>query len=62
MAIAVSAAGIAMNAPVAPIFKVLERKIASGIWKSQKPTALIIVGVLVSPAPLNAFIITIPTP
>lgn len=59
---AVSATGIAMNTPVAPMENVLESNHASGIWKNQKPNKLMIVGVRVSPAPLNAFAITIPIP
>jgi len=62
IAIAVSATGMAMKAPVAPILSVLDSNNASGIWNNQKPIALITVGVLVSPAPLNALAITIPIP
>ncbi len=59
---AVSATGIAIKTPSGPMLKVLDNNQANGIWKNQKPNKLITVGVFVSPAPLNALIITIPIP
>ena len=59
---AVSATGTAINTPVGPKFKYSESKYANGIWKNQNPKRFIHVGVHVSPAPLNAFAITIPIP
>ena len=55
---AVSAIGIARNAPNGPILKVFANRYASGIWNNQNPTKLSIVGVFVSPAPFNDWIIT----
>ena len=62
MVIAVSATGIAIKTPVGPQFSVVDKKYAKGIWKNQKPARFTQVGVHVSPAPLNAFAITKPTP
>ena len=62
MVIAVSAAGMAMNTPTGPMFMVFAKKYARGIWKNQKPKKFIMVGVRVSPAPLNAFAYTMPMP
>ena len=62
MVIAVSATGIAMKTPVGPQPNCFDKRNASGIWKNQKQKRFIMVGVLVSPAPLNAFTITMPMP
>jgi hypothetical protein len=58
----VSATGIAIKTPSGPIPNVFDKKYARGIWKNQNPNKLMIVGVRVSPAPLNALAITIPIP
>ena len=62
MVIDVSEIGIAANTPVGPQSKYFASKYANGIWNNQKPNRFTHVGVHVSPAPLNALIITIPTP
>jgi hypothetical protein len=62
MVMAVSATGIAINTPSGPMAKVFASRYANGIWNNQKPARFIHVGVHVSPAPLNALIITIPIP
>ena len=59
---AVSATGMAMNTPKGPKSKCFANSHASGICINQKPNRLITVGVRVSPAPLNALLITIPMP
>ena len=62
MAMNISAMGIARKAPVGPQFSTSAMSNAIGIWNNQKPTKLIMVGVRVSPAPLNACVTTIPMP
>ena len=62
MVIQVSVVTMAMNTPVVPMFSTLESNRAKGIWKTQNQNKLIQVGVLLSPAPLKALIMTIPTP
>ena len=62
MLMAVSDTGIAMKTPMGPRLNVFAKSQAKGIWKHQNPKKLIIVGVRVSPAPLNAFDITMPIP
>ena len=54
MAIDVSATGIAMKTPSVPNFNTTDNTYARGTWKNQNPNKLIIVGVFVSPAPLEA--------
>lgn len=60
--IADSASNMAVKTPVGPNFKIIASKYATGTWNNQNPKILITVGVLVSPAPLNELVTTIPTP
>src|SRR5438552_3234250 len=56
-----NAIAIAANTPRGPIPARRERNQASGISKSQKMKKLMRVGVQVSPAPLKACVMTMPT-
>jgi hypothetical protein len=58
----VSDANTAQNTPFSACPRAIARYQASGIWISQKKTTLIFVGVIVSPAPLNACTATIHQP
>ena len=62
MVMHVSAETIAINIPFGPQPQTMASKYANGIWNIQNQNRFTHVGVLLSPAPLNAFIITIPTP
>src|ERR1700761_6985840 len=58
----VSDTRIARKTPVGPIPCRIARNQARGAWKSQKQNTLMMVGTMVFPAPLKAFVSTIPIP
>jgi len=59
MVMQVSAITIAINTPFGPQFHVIASKYATGICNIQNQNKFTHVGVLLSPAPLNAFIMQI---